>query len=155
MDKTTTNMKMSDALEFITEFIKKQVKDDFRKGNGLQIVLDAYNRMRDDECAGTDYIFSINKTEDLTYLVQNGMMNAQTIAFVVNTPFRFPNGLFMFHGKANEGMLPVDNIGNFLLNSLDTLIPYVLLYVDRVKEYQEFYSRYFTDKVWQMDFFEN
>ena len=88
MDKTTTNMKMSDALEFITEFIKKQVKDDFRKGNGLQIVLDAYNRMREDERAGTDYIFNINKTEDLVYLVQNGMMSAQAIAFVVNTPFR-------------------------------------------------------------------
>jgi hypothetical protein len=61
----------------------------------------------------------------------------------------------MFDGEANEGMQPIPDIGNFLLNSLDTLIPYVLLYVDRVKEYQEFYSRYFTDKVWQMDFFEN
>ena len=39
MDKKTTNDKMSEAMEFVENFIKKQVIDDFRKGNGFTIVL--------------------------------------------------------------------------------------------------------------------
>lgn len=154
MDKKTTNDKMSEAMEFVEGFIKKQVIDDFRKGNGLTIVLDAYNRMREDECGGTGYIFNINKKEDLEYLVKNDMMSAHTIAFVVNTPYKFPNGMFMFDGEKDCGMLPIDNISTLLIDNLNMLIPYVLLYVDRCKEYQEFYSRYFTDKVWLMDYFQ-
>ena len=108
-------------------------------------MLDAYNRYREDKCSGIGYIFQIHKMEDLNYLVTKGMMNANAIAFVVNTPQRYPDGMFMFDGEANMGMQPVENISQLLLDNLEDFVPFIILFVGRCEEYKTFYERYVTE----------
>lgn len=143
--KVVVRTKPDELIGLIIKFVTESVKDDFRVGSGKSIVLDAYNRYRDDECGGTGYIFQIHNQSDLKYLVDNGMMNAHAIAFVVNTPQRYPDGVFMFDGEENVGMLPVENVSQILLDNLDDLIPFVILYVGRCEEYKAFYERYMTE----------
>jgi len=143
--KAKRMIKPNELMENIVEFVKARVEDDFRIGSGKSIVLDAYNRYRDDECSGTDYIFQIHKMEDLNYLVTKGMMNAHAITFVVNNPTKFPDGVFMFYGEENTGMRPVENISQLLLDNLEDFIPFVILYVGRCEEYKAFYERYMTE----------
>ena len=143
--KAKRMIKPNELMGNIVEFVKARVEDDFRVGSGRSIVLDAYNRYREDECAGTGYIFQIHKMEDLNYLVTKGMMNAHSIAFVVNTPQKFPDGVFMFEGEANVGMRPVENVAQLLLDNLEDFVPYIILYVGRCEEYKTFYERYMTD----------
>jgi len=143
--KAKRMIRPDELIEDIVEFVKARVEDDFRIGSGRSIVLDAYNRYRDDECGGTGYIFQIHKMEDLNYLVTKGMMNANAIAFVVNNPTNFPDGVFMFDGEANVGMRPVENVSQLLLNSLEDFIPFIILYVGRCEEYNAFYEHFVTE----------
>jgi hypothetical protein len=143
--KAKRMIRPDELIEDIVEFVKARVEDDFRIGSGRSIVLDAYNRYRDDECGGTGYIFQIHKMEDLNYLVTKGMMNANAIAFVVNNPTNFPDGVFMFDGEANVGMRPVENVSQLLLNSLEDFIPFIILYVGRCEEYKAFYEHFVTE----------
>ena len=137
--------KPNELMEGIVKFVRERVEDDFCVGSGKSIVLDAYNRYREDECAGIGYIFQIHKMEDLNYLVTKGMMNAHAITFVVNNPTKFPDGVFMFDGEVNRGMLPVENVSQLLLNNLEDFIPFIILYVGRCEEYKVFYERYVTE----------
>ena len=66
--KAKRMIKPNELIEDIVEFVKARVEDDFRVGSGRSVVLDAYNRYREDECACIGYIFQINKMEDLNYL---------------------------------------------------------------------------------------
>ena len=143
--KVVVRTKPDELIGLIIKFVTESVKDDFRAGSGRRIVLNAYNRYRDDECGGTGYIFQIHNQSDLKYLVDNGMMNAHAITFVVNNPGTFPDGVFMFDGEENVGMRPVENVSQLLLNNLDDLIPFVILYVGRCEEYKAFYERYITE----------
>lgn len=145
MEKKNVRVKPDELMENIVKFVKGRVFDDFRTGNGMSVVLDAYNRYREDECSGTGYIFQIHKMEDLNYLVTKGMMNAHAIAFVVNTPQKFPDGLFMFDGEPNTGMRPVENVSQLLLDNLEDFVPFIILYVGRCEEYKAFYERYMTE----------
>lgn len=137
--------KPDELMNGIVKFVRERVEDDFRIGSGRSIVLDAYNRYREDECSGMEYIFQIHKMEDLNYLVTKGMMNAHAITFVVNNPTKFPDGVFMFDGEVNRGMLPVENVSQLLLNNLEDFIPFIILYVGRCEEYKAFYERYMTE----------
>lgn len=143
--KAKRMIKPNELIEDIVEFVKARVEDDFRVGSGKSIALDAYNRYRNDECSGIGYIFQIHKMEDLNYLVTKGMMNAHAITFVVNNPTKFPDGVFMFDGEANMGMLPVENVSQLLLNNLEDFVPFIILYVGRCEEYKAFYERYVTE----------
>ena len=151
-----TNDKLSKSLRLIEAFITEQVKTEFR-GNyqkSMGIVLAAYNRMQDDERGGVDYIFNIYNDADMNHLISHSMMDAHGVAFVVNNPNKFPNGHFTFDGEKNCGMKEIGNMAELLLNSLDILIPYVLLYITRCKEYQEFYEHFFVDAVeGEVDYF--
>lgn len=143
--KAKRMIRPDELINDIVEFVKARVEDDFRVGSGRSIVLDAYNRYRDDECGGTGYIFQIHKMKDLNYLVTKGMMNAHAITFVVNNPTKFPDSVFMFEGEANVGMRPVENVSQLLLNNLEDFVPFIILYVGRCEEYKAFYERYVTE----------
>ena len=142
-DTLGTSLKLIER--FITEQVKKEFRENYKKSMG--IVLAAYNRMQDDERGGVDYIFDIYNNADMNHLISHGMMDAHGVAFVVNNPNKFPNGHFTFDGEKNCGMKEIGNMAELLLNSLDILIPYVLLYITRCKEYQEFYEHFFVNVV--------
>jgi hypothetical protein len=137
--------KPDELIGLIIKFVTESVKDDFRVGSGRRIVLNAYNRYRDDECGGTGYIFQIHNQSDLKYLVDNNMMSAHGITFVTNNPTKFPDGMFTFDGEQDTGMQPVDNVSQILLDNLEDFVPFVILYACRCEEYKEFYERYITE----------
>ena len=143
--RKVVRIKPDELIESIVEFVKGKVIDAFRTGNGMSIVLDAYNRYRNDECSGIGYIFQIHKPADLKYLVENNMMDAHAITSVVGNPTKFPNGVFMFEGEANVGMRPVENISQLLLDNLDDFVPFIILYVGRCEEYKAFYEHFITE----------
>jgi hypothetical protein len=143
--KKVVRTKPDELIDGIVKFVRERVKDDFRIGSGRSIVLDAYNRYRDDECGGTDYIFQIHDSHDLKYLVDNGIMDAHAITFVVNNPTKFTDGMFIFDGEPDTGMHPVENVSQLLLNSLEDFVPFVILFVGRCEEYKAFYERYITE----------
>jgi hypothetical protein len=141
---TKQKIEMRNATKTIIAFIKKNVEDDIRKNGNLTIVLDAYNRMQEDEYDGFNYIFDLSKQKDLQYLVEKDMIDAYTIAFVINNPNLYPNRLFTFDGEKNKGMRGIESIECLLLDNLELLIPFVLMYCCRCKEYNDFYERYFV-----------
>jgi hypothetical protein len=132
------------ATETIIAFIKKNVENDIRKTGDLTIVLDAYNRMQEDEYGGINYIFDLSKQKDLLYLVEKDMIDACAITFVINNPHLYPNRLFTFDGEKNKGMRGIESIECLLLDNLERLIPFVLMYCCRCEEYNAFYERYFV-----------
>ena len=143
--KKVVRTKPDELIDGIVKFVRERVEDDFRVGSGRRIALNAYNRYRDDECGGTGYIFQIYNPSDLKYLVDNNMMTAHSITFVVNNPTKFPDGMFIFDGEPDAGMHPVENVSQILLNSLEDFVPFVILYVGRCEEYKEFYEHFITE----------
>ena len=150
-----TNKELSESAGKIVEFIVTNAKIGLEIGDkeAIDIVLGAYNQMQDDERSGIDYIFNIHNDNDLKYLVDNGMINAETIADIVNNSRDFVDGLFFFNG----GALPVPNITATLTMWLEEITKFVILYVGRGKDtaYQAYYEHFFVDKVYQLDYFQN
>ena len=142
MDKKTKEMVMFASLvNYVFENAKAVLTRD--QDNCLPIVLAAYNRMQEDEFDGQNYIFDIHDHNDLKFLVDNKMITANEIAFVIND---IPMGLFKFDD--NRRILPAAlgerELREKLVQNLPLLVPYVLMYVTRCKEYQDFYEAFFT-----------
>lgn len=141
---TKQKIEVLNATETIIAFIKKNVENDIRKTGDLSVILDAYNRMQEDEYDGINYIFNLSKQKDLQYLVEKDMIDACAITFVINNPHLYPNRLFTFDGEKNKGMSGIESIECLLLGNLEHLIPFVLMYCCRCEEYNAFYERYFV-----------
>ena len=142
MDKKTKEMVMLASLvNYVCENAKVVLIRD--QDNCLPIVLAAYNRMQEDEFDGRNYIFNVHDHNDLKFLVDNKMITANKIAFVIN---EIPLGLFKFDDNGNiiPAALGERELREKLAQNLSWLVPYVLMYVARCKEYQDFYEAFFT-----------
>jgi hypothetical protein len=142
MDKKTREKVMFASLvEYVSDNVKAVLTREH--DNCLPIVLAAYNRMQEDEFDGQNYIFNIHDDNDLKFLVDNKMITANKIAFVIN---EIPLGLFKFddNGRILPAALDERELKGQLLQSLNFIVPYVLMYVTRCKEYQDFYEAFFT-----------
>lgn len=153
-----TNGTLCDHASKIVGFIVNNAKNELAAGNkeAIAIVLAAYNEMQEDERSGVDYIFNINDKEDLKYLVDKELIDASDIAYLYNHPEEFPNGLF-YMNECTDGMQPIKNLAETLINWLEEITKFVILYVGRGNDtaYQAYYERFFVDKVWQLDYFYN
>lgn len=142
-------IKVKETLASLVEYVSGNAKavltsdHDNCLSNCLSIVLAAYNRMQEDEFDGQDYIFDITNQNDLKFLVDRNMITAKQIALAYN---EIPFGLFKFDDNGN--ILPAASSEKELiaqlLQNLDFIVPYVLMYVARCKEYQDFYEAFFT-----------
>ena len=74
---------MVENFKNIIDVISKAIARDVKQGKNLSMLLGAFNQWQEDERSGVDYIFDINNKEDLKYLVDNGMITAIGIAWVV------------------------------------------------------------------------
>jgi hypothetical protein len=135
--------------DFITKNAVKDLRTSTTDSAAVKMVLKAYNRFVEDECDGTGYIFNIYDKDDLIYLVEKDILGAKYIAFIVNSPHPFTDGMFMID-RSGEGcgfLNPVPDLTKMLIDNLDRLIPFVILYAGRCDEYKEFYERYFVEHI--------
>lgn len=135
--------KIATLASLFVEYVSDNVKAVLTREHDdkLNIVLAAYNRMQEDEFDGEGYIFNINKHSDLKFLVDKEMVNAHEIAKVSN---EIPLGLFKFeNGEIVSVASSNKELKERLLRSLPLIVTYVLMYVARCKEYQDFYEAFF------------
>ena len=139
--KTREKVMLASLVNYVFENAKAVLTRDH--DNCLPIVLAAYNRMQEDEFDGQNYIFDVHNHNDLKFLVDNKMITANKIAFVIN---EIPLGLFKFDNNGNilPAALGERELREKLAQNLPLLVPYVIMYVARCKEYQDFYEAFFT-----------
>lgn len=141
MNEKEKNATLGSLVEYVSNNVKAVLTREH--DDCLNTVLAAYNRMQEDEFDGQNYIFNIHSDTDLKFLVDKKMITANKIAFVIN---EIPLGLFKFDdsGSILPAALDERELKELLLQSLPFIVPYVLMYVARCKEYQDFYEAFFT-----------
>ena len=137
---------MENVLKSLVSEIKSNIAHDlkqypFSNGELLKLVLDAYNTYQEEERDGVDYIFDINKPEDLKCCIEGGM-TAKEVAWLyeqsqVNTTPFFYFGVNYQHPK------PIMNYNALMSNLvawLDNVLPCVLAYPYLLKSYEKLYK---------------
>jgi len=138
---------MVENFKNIIDVISKAIARDVKQGKNLSMLLGAFNQWQEDERSGVDYIFDINNKEDLKYLVDNGMITAIGIAWVVQYCY---TGLFQFNGEPDAGIQPisVETLNRYLIINADDYLPYVIMYAARCgsdSAYAKVYEEYITE----------
>lgn len=142
---------METIIKSLVEFIREDLIHDMQCGQcGDDItilVLNAYNRYQEDERDGVDYIFNINKAEDLKCCIDGGM-TANEISWVFtesqktakNTPY------FMFgqNHKQPEMIETWDGLKSYLSNFLGSVLLCMLAYHD-TDGYKQLYDHCISD----------
>lgn len=131
---------------------KSTLIDEIKKGmmNDVDIwrmMLDVYNRYQADERDGVDYVFDLNKQEDLIALVKSGMTYSD-ICYVKSHNVPQTNSVFIHFGcnYPKPFNLTVDVITNNIIGLLNELIDNIVAY-PWVAEYRKVYTFFITNKI--------
>jgi hypothetical protein len=125
-----------------------KIEEDINYPEVHAMLLKAYNRYQEDERDGVDYIFNINRPDDLITCIQGGL-TAEEIAKFHNRVgcWLIPTPHFLF-GCNHKEMKPMgrDNIINAIVAVLDEIIDNIIAY-PWVEEYRAVYTHYITNKI--------
>lgn len=111
-----------------------------------KVALDAYNRWEEDEHDGCDYIFDIEKTQDLKDCVEGGL-TAVEIARMVGKGCKY----FCFGTNHEETELVTDEtIINSVRYRILEIVGCALLYPN-LTEYSKFINAFFTKEIMDDD----
>ena len=140
---------MRKAIKTIVETIKQRIIEDIKDGGGyvaIKKILAAYNKYQEDECDGVDYIFSLDKKDDLVCCIEGGLTAKQISDMVTNSVEN--EALKYFHfGQNYDKPHQVKNHKEFfntLTQNLDVIICWVLTYPNS-EGYEDVYRYYITD----------
>jgi hypothetical protein len=144
--------KMHEALAMIINVVRDCITRDLSQKKNLNLLLDVYNYWQEEEHDGYDYIFNIDNQNDLKYLVDNDMITAPTIAWIMKQETH----LFVFGEDADAGVeiISMDKLIGTLLNNTTGYTAYAIMYVGRCGKdspYADFYEEYVTKYI--EDFF--
>ena len=128
----------------ITAKIITAVTRDVMQGKNLDMLLGAFNEWQEDEQDGASYIFNINDKGNLKHLVDNDILAATDIAWVIQN---CKNGLFVIGEDGTP--VPIDDkrLRDWLINNAEDYIPYVIMYAARCGKdsaYAQVYEEYIT-----------
>lgn len=139
--------------EILCKTIGKDLNANTKSGvDNINLVLKAYNRFQEDERDGVDYIFDINNREDLKFLVEKCDLTASDIAKIYNDSQVNTTSLFFCHYN-HDGIKMINNyeeLVSILKSSLEEVVPCILQYVTRCREYQDIYEKYITEKIFSI-----
>ena len=125
-----------------------KIEEDINYPEVYTMLLKAYNRYQEDERDGVDYIFNINRPDDLITCIQGGL-TAEEIANFHNRVKSWvnPTPHFLF-GYNHKEMKPMgsDNIVDAIVAVLDELIDNIIAY-PWVEEYRAVYTYYITNEI--------
>lgn len=131
---------------------KSSLIDEIKNGmvtdvNIWKMMLDVYNRYQENERDGVDYIFDLNKQEDLVTLVKSGMTYSD-ICYVKSNSIPQDNSVYIHFGcnYPEPINLTKDVITNNIIDLLEDLIDNIVAY-PWVEEYRKIYSIFVTNKI--------
>lgn len=125
-----------------------KIEEDINHPEGRTMLLKAYNRYQEDERDGVDYIFNLNKQDDLITCIQGGLTAGEIANFHNKVKsWEDPTPHFLF-GCNHKEMKPMgrDNIIDAIVAVLDELIDNIIAY-PWVEEYRAVYTHYITNKI--------
>ena len=142
---------MENVLKSLVSEIKSNIAHDLKQypysnGKLFDLVLNAYNTYQEEERDSVDYIFDINKQEDLKCCIEGGM-TAKEVAWLYEQSQINTTPLFYF-GVNYQHPQPIANykvLVTNLINWLDDILPCVLAYPYLLKSYEELYRVCVTD----------
>ena len=136
--------------EILCKTIGKDLNTNIKSGmDNINLVLKAHNRFQEDERDGVDYIFDINNKEDLKFLVEKCGFTAADVAKIYNDSQCNTTPLFFCHYN-HGGIKMINNyeeLVSILKSSLEQVVPCILQYVTRCREYQDIYEKYIADEI--------
>ena len=139
---------MNTFIKITKQDLLTKIEEDINYPESRAMLLKAYNRYQNDERDGVDYIFNINKQDDLITCIQGGLTAEDIVNFhnkvrswVIPTPY------FLF-GCNHKEMTPMgsDNIVDAIVAVLDELLDNIIAY-PWVEEYRAVYTHYITNKI--------
>ena len=138
---------MENVLNTLVAEIKNNILHDLTHSDRqlLELVLDAYNTYQEEERDGVDYIFDINKPEDLKSCIDGGM-TANEVAWLYDQS-QVNTTLFYF-GVNYEKPKPIETYHVLVYNLtqwLPKVLPCVLAYPYLLKSYEKLYRRCITE----------
>lgn len=145
MDKVVKEA-LHSALSGVLNVVEKKIACDLRQGKNIDLCLEAYNYWQDEEREGRDYIFNIENPNDLKYLVDNDMMTAFGVYWVM---LQKNSHFFTFDGEKDAGMRMISKnelIDNLIANAVHYM-SYAIMYVGRCGKdspYANIYEEYIT-----------
>lgn len=140
--------KMQGHVRSILEIVKQAIANDLARDVNIGLCLKAYNYWRSEERSGIGYIFNIEEDNDLRFLVDNDMITASEISFVMKQDTH----LFMFDEKADNGMkfFSHEDLISTLFNNADDYMACAIMYVGRCGKdspYANIYEEYITSNI--------
>ena len=144
---------MKDVINKLVEEIKSNIARDLTSSpyinwELLKLVLNAYNTYQEEERDGVDYIFDINKPDDLKRCIEGGM-TAQDIAWLYEQSQKDTMSFFYF-GINYQKPKPIANYETLvadLINWLDYILPCMLAYSHQCKDYEYLYQVCITNQM--------
>ena len=126
-------------MEQLIKELTKKIKVDYV--NSRTLIFNAYNRMQQDETEGVDYIFDLNKQEDLMDCIRGGL-TAKEIAKL----YLYGDSNYFYFGVNHEKphSLTITELEKQLFNSIEDIVSFMLAY-PFVDEYRELYTKYVTN----------
>jgi hypothetical protein len=109
---------------FNKEELITQIERDINYSMCIRL-LNAYNRWQEDEKDGVDYIFNIDKQDDLICCIKGGMTSDDIVKLKNNGV-----SYFLF-GINHRDVTPMNNddMINTLVRTLDELLDYIIAYL--------------------------
>jgi hypothetical protein len=134
-----------EALRILLKAIREGIGQDLSKRKNVELCLNAYNSWQELECDGKNYIFNIDNADDLKYLVDNDMITASGISWVLEHESHF----FIFEGEINAEVkiLSLDKVIEILLANATDYMTCAIMYVGRTgvdSPYANIYEEYVT-----------
>lgn len=136
------------AVEISTIMWADMVSTDTEKANKtFSVLLAAYNDWQENEHFGTDYLFNLNKAEDLICCIKGGL-NATEIAQMVNNASKttnFMSDYFLFgENYPTPTQLTCEQMASTITTHIIDIIKYVLHFgcEDNTEEFKFIYNNY-------------
>lgn len=144
----TSKERMHEILKNILNVVQERIGKDLAQRKNIKLLLSANNYWQEQEHDGQNYIFNIDNVEDLKYLVDNGMITASGISWVMNQKSHF----FKFEGKTDDGIkiISMDELIEILFANATDYMGYAIMYVGRCGEdspYANIYDEYVTSYI--------
>ena len=133
---------MTNTINTLIVKVKADLINQAHKTEVFREIFDAYNRYVEDETSGADYIFDINKQDDLSCCVRGGM-TAKQIADVVKSDYHY----FLYgHERTSPKPLAYTEVESIIRNNIDEVLQAVIAY-PFVSEYRKVYTRFVTNSI--------
>jgi hypothetical protein len=145
MDKVVKEA-LHTTLSGVLSVLESKIARDLRKGKNIDLCLEAYNYWQDEERDGRDYIFNIDDSNDLKCLVDNNMLTAWGVFWVMSQK---DSHFFTFEGEIDAGMRMIskNELIDILIANAVHYMAYAIMYVGRCGKdspYANIYEEYIT-----------